>query len=99
MNVDEGGLPLLRADLYSLKLQCAAVNSTQQAKTKVHLIYELTRDSCQARLLRINQNGARQAMDYPSFVGWRTVIGVGAKLDPEKVFFDSIIVKKKSLRH
>jgi hypothetical protein len=42
MNIDDGGFPLLRADLYSLTLQCAAVNSTQQTKTKGHLIYELT---------------------------------------------------------
>src|SRR6266850_1082550 len=99
VNVDEGRLPLLRSDLNSLKLQCAAVNSTQQTKTKGHLIYKLTRDSCQARLLRVNQNGSGQAMDYPSFVSWRTVIEIGAKLDAEKIPVHSIIVENKSLRH
>src|SRR5712664_2326994 len=38
-------------------------------------------------------------MDYPGFISSRNAIGLGAKLDAEKVFFDSILVKKKSLRH
>jgi hypothetical protein len=81
VNIDEGSLPLLRADLYSLKLQCATVNPTQQTKTKGHQVYKLTRDFCQALLLRIDQDGAGEAMYYPGFLGWRTVIGIGAKFD------------------
>src|SRR5690348_9890506 len=99
MDVNERGLPQLRADLHSLKLQCAAVNSSQQTITELHSIYKVARDFCQSLALQINQNCAGQAMDYASLVrGW-TVARIGAKFDPEKIFLDSIIVVNKGLRH
>jgi hypothetical protein len=99
MDVNERCLPQLRADFHSFKLQCPAVNSSQQPITKLHSIHKVARDFCQSLALRINQNCAGQAMDYPSFVSGWTVARIGAKFDPEMIFLDSIIVVNKGLRH
>ena len=87
MNVDEVGLPLLWADRHSPELYCAAVNSPQQPVTELYAIHKMPRDFCQALLLRIDQNSSGEAMDYPGFVSWRTVAGIGAKFDTEKTNF------------
>src|SRR4030081_9696 len=99
MNVDEGGLPLLWADRHSPELHCAFVNSPQQPVNELYAIHKMPRDFCQALLLRIDQNSSGEAMYYPGFVSWRTVVGIGAKIDTEKIFLDSIIVVNKSFRH
>ena len=69
----------------------------EEPKSEFHLAYELARESCQAFLLRIDQNSSGQAVCHPGFVGRRIVVGVGAEFEPDKISLDAVRSRKEKL--
>src|ERR1700730_16712651 len=99
VNVDEGGLPLLRADLDSSEFHSAAVNPAQQAVAELDAIHQVAHDFGHAFAIGIDQKRSGETVDDPRFVGRGSVAGVGTKIDAEEIFFNAIEVIKESVRH